>query len=273
VRGGEEARPLYELFRVVAGILLACAPALLIGTVALAVLAGRTRVFRWDAFLVALVLLGPAMASAWVVLALLLFLPVARSLLPTISTLPAASELVSIVRQRAPPALALLMAAAGLEVSMRSFPASPVAALALIAAIGLAARLDEAGAIVLAAVLVGKGLDPGIAVALLAFGPLTRAAMVRALGKPWRAAATLILDCAVALAGGKALSASGALSAAQHVVSNALRNVHAGIAEQTAASPLGAAAAVILLALALATLWSEGVRGWFAPLRHGPRTV
>jgi len=99
------------------------------------------------------------------------------------------------------------------------------------------------------------------------------AGIAKVTSKPWRAAATLILDCAVALAGGKALSASGALSAAQHVVSNALRNVNAGIAEQIAASPLGAAAAVILLALDTATPSSEGVRGWFAPLRHGPRTV
>ena len=27
----------------------------------------------------------------------------------------------------------------------------------------------------------------------------------------------------------------------------------------------------LLFAIALATLWTAGVRGWFAPLRHGPR--
>ena len=34
-------------------------------------------------------------------------------------------------------------------------------------------------------------------------------------------------------------------------------------------SPLGAASAAGLLALIFATLWKAGVRGWFAPLRHG----
>jgi hypothetical protein len=29
----------------------------------------------------------------------------------------------------------------------------------------------------------------------------------------------------------------------------------------------------VLVAIALATLWAAGVRGWFAPLRHGPRAA
>jgi hypothetical protein len=169
--------------------------------------------------------------------------------------------------------LALLMAAAGLEVSTRSFPSSPIAAFALIAAVALAARLDEAGGVTVAAVLVHKGLDPGIAVALLAFGPLTRAALVRAVGKRSRAAVALILGCAVALGAGRVLSGAGALSGAQIAAGRALKDVHDGFAAQVTSSPLSAIAAVILLAVALATLWSEGVRGWFAPLRHGPRAV
>jgi len=27
---------------------------------------------------------------------------------------------------------------------------------------------------------------------------------------------------------------------------------------------------LVLVAVALVTLWSAGARGWFAPLRHGP---
>src|SRR5206468_4110751 len=47
----EEAPPLIELLRVIGGISLACAPAILVGCAAGALLAVRTRFFRWDAFL------------------------------------------------------------------------------------------------------------------------------------------------------------------------------------------------------------------------------
>ena len=268
----DEAGPLRELLHVLAGVALACAPAVLFGSIALALLAGRRGYFRWDAFLLALVLLGPAAAIAWSALTILLWLPAARSFRERPAARPVA-ELFSIIRQRAPPLLALLMAAAGLEVSTETFPGSLVAAGVLIVVVALAARLDEAGAVAVAAVLVHKGLDPGIAVALLAVGPLTRAAVVRSLGARPRAALALLLEFAAALGAGKVLSASGVLSGAQVAAAHALQNVRAAVAAQAAASPLGAAAALILVAVALTTLWSEGVRGWFAPLRHGPRAV
>ena len=47
----------------------------------------------------------------------------------------------------------------------------------------------------------------------------------------------------------------------------------APLSDQAASAPLGVTSAVVLLALAFATLWSAGVRGWFAPLRHGPRAA
>ena len=269
----EEARPLVELFRVLAGIALACAPAILLGSVALALVRGRARFFRWDAFLLALALLGPAAAAAWAVLSVVLSLPVLRSFLAGVSPQPAAPELVSIVRQRAPSLLALLMAAAGLELSATSFPGPSLAAGALLVALVLAARLDDAGAVAVAAVLVHKGLDPAIAVALLALGPLTRSTLVRAFGGRSRAALAMVLECGAALGAAKLLSASGALAGARSAAGHALQNVRSGLGLQLLESPSAAAACLILVALALVTLWSEGVRGWFAPLRHGPRPV
>jgi hypothetical protein len=87
------------------------------------------------------------------------------------------------------------------------------------------------------------------------------------------AVAGLALECAGALALGQLLSVTGRLAGAQSSAQHVLDNVHGSIAEQAAASPLAAAAAVVLLGIALATLWSAGIRGWFAPLRHGPRAV
>ena len=42
---------------------------------------------------------------------------------------------------------------------------------------------------------------------------------------------------------------------------------------QAVASPFAAASAAVLVLAALATLWTAGARGWFAPLRHGPRAA
>ncbi|HZR10549.1 MAG TPA: hypothetical protein VFA79_18325, partial [Myxococcales bacterium] len=52
----EQPGPLVELLRIFAGVVLACAPAVLFGSIAFALLASRTRFFRWDAFLLAVVL-------------------------------------------------------------------------------------------------------------------------------------------------------------------------------------------------------------------------
>jgi zinc transporter ZupT len=271
----DEAPPVLELVRVVAGISLLCAPAILAGCAAGALLAARTRFFRWDAFFVALVLLGPASAMTWATLTIVLALPVARSFWAQGPARAVSTELRDVVRARAPALLTLLMAAAGLEVSTRVFPGLFIPAAALVAVVVLAARLDEAGAAAVAAVLVSKGLDPGIALALLATGPLTRTGFVRALAVRRRATAGLMVvgACAAAVLFGWLLSAAGALRTAVPTVGQALGSVRDPLGAQVVASPVGTAAAVILLALAAATLWSEGVRGWFAPLRHGPRAV
>jgi hypothetical protein len=87
------------------------------------------------------------------------------------------------------------------------------------------------------------------------------------------AAAVFVGQCAVALAAGKVLAASGALASAQAAATAALRNIGESLPDQVASSPLATAAAVVVIGAALATLWSEGVRGWFTPLRHGPRAV
>jgi hypothetical protein len=275
IRDGAAAAPVVHLLRVFGGILLGCAPAVLFGSVAGALLASRTRFFRWDAFLLLLVLLGAPAAMAWAALTVVLSLPVAGFFRREGRSRSVASELVASLGHRAPSMLALLMAAAGLEMSTSSFPRSFLAAGALLVVMAFSARLDEAGAAAIAAVLVRKGLDPGLAVALLAFGPLTRAGLVRSFAEKGRrlGAAALAIECAVALAAGRLLSLWGVLAGAPAAAEQALDVVRGALAGQVAESPLGAASALVLLGVALATLWSSGVRGWFAPLRHGPRAA
>ena len=86
-------------------------------------------------------------------------------------------------------------------------------------------------------------------------------------------AVALTIQCAVALATGRLLSVSGVLAGVPAAAEQALSGVRGALAGQLAASPLAAASSVVLVALALATLWSAGARGWFAPLRHGPNTA
>jgi hypothetical protein len=169
------------------------------------------------------------------------------------------------VRLRAPSLLALLVVAAGLEVSTPVFPAHVVPATALAVGLLLCARLDEAGAVAVAAVLVRKGMDPSLALALLVAGPFTRRALMKL--RTWLLPAAAL----VALAAGRVLS--GVLAQAQPAAAHALAAVRDSTAAQAAASPLGAASTAVLIAIALATLWTAGVRGWFAPLRHGPRAA
>ena len=176
-------------------------------------------------------------------------------------------EVLDAIRRRAPPLLALLFGAAGLEVSTPALPSHPLAALALALAVVLCARLDEAGAVAVAAVLVHKGLDPALAVALLAIGPFTRAGLLRASRRRlgWAALAWFVV--------GTLAWRTGALASAGALASSALDGVRNPIAAQAAASPIGSASALALIAIALETLWTAGVRGWFAPLRHGPRAA
>jgi hypothetical protein len=269
----QEGAAMLDFLRALAGLSLACAPALLFGTLAFALLASRSRFFRWDAFLLALVLLGPAVGMAFAALGVLLAVPLARLFASRSPPQSVAAELFAAVRKRSPPLLALLILAAALEVGLPAFPRGALAGLALVAAVGLASRLDEAGAVAVAAVLVRKGLDPGLAIALLALGPFTRSALVGALAEKGgaRAAASLVAIAVAAAGAGAALSASGVLAGAPAAAEQALALVREPIRDQAAAGPLGAASAVVLVAIALATLWSAGARGWFAPLRHGPR--
>jgi hypothetical protein len=257
LRDGREAAPLLEFIRVLAGIALSSAPALLFGALGAALLAARgvtSPLQRVDAFLLALVLLGPAAT-----LALLLFGMALRGRSSAGTRPSAPAALIGGIRDRAPALLALLVVAAGLEVSASPPDLHSATGWLLLAALALCSRLDEAGAVAVAGVLVHKGLDPAFAVALLALGPATRAAPLRAL-----------LSAAVALAAGWLLSFSRLLAGAGRA---AFQDVHEPIAAQLAGSPLAAVAAAVLVALALGTLWTAGVRGWFAPLRHGPRAA
>jgi len=271
----EEPAPVVDLLRVLTGISLAAAPALLAGGVAGALLAARTRFFRWDAFLLGLTFLGSAAAIVWALLTVILSLPVAGAFRVPANARGAAAEMVDAVRLRAPALVALLLGAAGLEVTGHEFPRAFLPAAALLILLALAARLDEAGAMAVAAVLVHRGLDPGIAVALVALGPLTRAPLLRILGNRGRALAALALgiEMAVALGAARVVSQTGLLASAPLVAKHVLGGVRDSFRAQLASAPVGAAAALVLVVLALATLWSEGVRGWFSPLRHGPRTI
>lgn len=274
-RRHETAEPVLEFLRVLGGIAIHCAPALLFGALAGALLAGRVRFARWDALLLALALLGPlpalALAGLWAALAL----PIARAFPAPPPAPGVVADVVAAARERAPPLLALLILAAGLEVSTGVLPSGLVSLTVLAVVIAGAARLDEAGAVALAAVLVHKGFDPGLAVALVAIGPLTRTKLVRTLaqGSSRRAGAALAVIAVAALAAGGLISASGIAARAVPAASHALGSLRDPVAAQAAGSPLGAASAAVLIAIALATLWTAGVRGWFAPLRHGPKTA
>jgi zinc transporter ZupT len=264
--------PLIEFLRVFGGISLASAPALFFGTLAGALLAHRPRFFRWDALLLALVLLGPACAMAlagfWALHALL----AARVFPPAPASRGMPADLLDAVRARAPSLLTLLIVAAGLEVSGPPLLDHPLTKALLLVALGLCARLDEAGAVLVAAVLVGKGMDGILAVTVLGIGPSLRSAIFHARPIPWgwRALVWRVAAMLLVLVGAtRLLEEENATTAARA----ALSIVRAPIAAQAAASPLGAAAAGVLIAIALATLWTAGVRGWFSPLRHGPRAA
>lgn len=275
LRRRETEGPLLEFARVFCGVAIDCAPALLFGAIVGALLAARGRWFRWDAFLLALVLLGPIPAVALGALQLLLALPVVRVLTPPQPAQDVVAELLGEIRQRAPPLLMLLIVAAGLEVSTPSLPPGLLPTAALAVALALAARLDEAGAVAVAAVLVHKGFDAGLAIALVALGPFTRSAAIRALAALGfsQGALRVWLVALAALLGAGFVFESGILKGARLASEAALAAVRNPVAGQVAESPLGAASAAVLIAIALATLWTAGARGWFAPLRHTPRAA
>ena len=154
------------------------------------------------------------------------------------------------VRERAPRLLLLLMAAAAIEASLERLPDSPLATAVMLFVLLLAARLDEAGAVAVASTLLHKGLPPAAVLAALAAGPLVRAPL------QWRRiASSAVLVGAAAL--WRLLPQS-----------RSAWDSREALAAQLTASPLAAAAAAILLWLALRSVWTQGVRGWFSPLRH-----
>ena len=268
VRQQQAAGPLLEFLRVFGGIAILSAPAVLFGVIACALLAVRTRFFRWDAFLLALVLLGPLFAVALGALTVLFALPLAQHFTQREPGQGVLQELVDAIRHRAPPLLALLFVAAGLEVSTPQLPAHTVPMLAMAVGLLLCARLDEAGAVAVAAVLLHKGFNPVVAVAMLSIGPFTRRPLMRAMREKNRFL-WLGVVAVVWLFAWK----GGLLARAAPVARAVLAGLRDPVSAQAASSPLGAASAAVLIALALATLWTAGVRGWFAPLRHGPRTA
>lgn len=246
--------PFDGFLRALGGLLLAAAPALLVGAVALSLAPPRWRNFRWDAFLLALVLLGPGAA-----LTLAAFAAAMQALRvqppPQQQPAGAPAALLRHVRGSGPSIFAVLVAAAGFAVSPSPGGGTLVTAL-LMMVVALAARLDEAGGVALAAVLVGRGLDAGAALAMLVCAPLLRREMARR-RLPWilplaAAAISMLLDWL------------GALRPAPLDLAQPLGAL-------AGSSPLGAGSAAVLLALALFTLYSAGARGWFAPLRHGLR--
>ncbi len=270
----ESSGPVLDFLRAFSGVAMASAPALLLGVIAGALLARRVRAFRFDAVLLALALLGPLPAVLLGVL-LLLFSPAVPRAEPPSEGPGVIRELLAEIRQRAPPLLALLAAAAALEMSAPSLPASFLPSATLAVALLLCARLDEAGAVAVAAVLVHKGFDPGLAMALVALGPATRAAAMRALAAriPFGGVAASAILAAAALGAARLMAISGALSRAKPAADAAFAVLHDSQAAQAAAAPLGALSAAVLIVIALATLWAAGVRGWFAPLRHGPKSA
>ena len=272
---GAEAAPLLEFLHLFFGLALACAPALLGGAVVAALLALPSRFLRWDALLLALSLLGPLPAVLFGTLSLVFALPFGLSAAPPRP--PVLPALLGSIRQQSPPQLLLLIVAAGFAVSTGAGLSGVSAQVVLALALLFAARLDAAGAVVLAAVLVHEGFDPGLAVGLVALGAGTRGALasLRVAGsedaRPTRrggAAVRLALFTALALA---APLLSGLWGSAHPAVGRALAAARGPLPAQLLSSPLGVASAAVLVALALATLWEAGVRGWFAPLRHGSR--
>jgi zinc transporter ZupT len=237
LRHEAQGAPMVELLQVLTALALAAAPALLAG----ALLAPFFRAPRFDALFLALALLGGRFFLALGALA-----GASRS-----SWAERMSPL-DAVRVRAPRLLLLLIAAAAIELSLDRLSDSPAVAIGLLVALLIAARLDEAGAVAVASPLLHKGLPPAAVLAALALGALARGPF------EWQRTA---LSAAV-------IAAAGFSHWLQRTPSS--WDLRAPLANQIAASPLGAVAAAALILLALHSLWMQGVRGWFIPLRHKP---
>ncbi|HEY2028480.1 MAG TPA: hypothetical protein VGH20_04640 [Myxococcales bacterium] len=226
------AKPAIDFLRALVALSLSAAPALLLGTL----LAAWMRVPRWDAIALSLALLGPSFAVCLMVLA---------SLRLTGWRAPPLSP-VAAVRERGPRFFLLLVAAAAIESSFDRLPTTPLGIAGVVIAVAVAARLDEAGAVLIAAAVLHQGFAPLAVLAGLALGPVTL---------DWKRLA---------------LSAAVVAAATRVVVFRPLLpwDLRSGLSAQVTASPLAAAAAVVVVVLALRSLWTQGARGWFSPLRH-----
>jgi hypothetical protein len=164
---------------------------------------------------------------------------------------------------RAPPVLALFLLAAGIDALA---PAGFFASLApILVALGLAAfaQASASGAALVGAALVHRGLPATLAVPFLALGSLPVARIAVA-----RAAALAAGGVLVALAAGKALSATAFPDLAVRAAVASFAAAQKPVRAQIASSPFEASCLVVVLALGLAMIYRKGVRGWFLPLRH-----
>jgi uncharacterized membrane protein YraQ (UPF0718 family) len=135
--------------------------------------------------------------------------------------------------------------------------------LALVVAIAVPSHVCASAAVPLAAVLIGKGLGPGAALAGLLLGPIAGSAVItlfrRSLGS---SAAAIAIALFTAIAAGVAV-----------IVDSAGRDLVAGggngLARLTPGTPwLSWAAMAVLLAMAIHTVWRGGLSAWVAAL-HG----
>lgn len=140
----------------------------------------------------------------------------------------------------------------------------PLGTVLVAASITLAARASASGGAMLVCSLVHGGLPCGLALPFLALG----AVRIRHLSPARRTVAAAAGFCA-ALVAGVALQRLPALRASTRMVDAVLARAHDPVPSQLAAAPAAAACAVLLSALAVALAFRSGVRGWFAPFRHG----
>ena len=132
------------------------------------------------------------------------------------------------------------------------------------ALLGLAAYASASGGAVLACALVHRGLPAELAVPFLALGSLP----VRGT-PPARAIAGLVAGFAAALATAELLTRTAMLRGAVAAASAVLARGSEPVLAQAAAAPVSAACLLLLVVLGLVLVWRSGVRGWFAPVRHG----
>ncbi len=254
------AAPVAGFLRALLALALAAAPGLVAG-----LLARRWTRLPIDAVLIALALLGPAPSA--VLLVLLALSPRHRATVAedaaargeTGDGLGARLQRFALgpLQRRAPWLLAALAGAASIDaLAPASLPRAPWA-VALLLVVPLAARIDVAGATLLAAALVSKGVPSGLAIALVAGGALLHVQPLRV--ARLSAAGAAVACVAVAVLGERA---------GFHATSWPLAGATLPVVLQLQARPAEAVAALLLVALLAATVWGAGVRGWFAPLRH-----